>query len=116
MRKYRRVRLNKETIELLELQRQAFKEKFGREPGPEDPIFFDENSPEPRHMLPDDIQQAIVECLTHAKVDPAFVHAFQVTGRLVTEENLHLLTEAEIQEWTDAVQAYRSLHTPLTHA
>jgi hypothetical protein len=33
-----------------------------------------------------------------------------VTGRLVTEENLHLLTQEEIREWTDAVTEYQRFH------
>lgn len=41
---------------------------------------------------------------------PEFIYAFDKTGRLVTEMNLHLLAEHEIQEWTNAVEEYRRLH------
>lgn len=37
---------------LLEEHRQAFREKFGREPGPGDPVFFDPDADEPRRLDP----------------------------------------------------------------
>ena len=33
-------------------QRTLIREKFGRDPGPKDPVFFDSNASEPREMLP----------------------------------------------------------------
>jgi len=39
----RTVRLNSKQREILERQREKFLRKFGREPGPTDPIFFDPN-------------------------------------------------------------------------
>ena len=39
--------LNEGAVEALEQQRQLFIEKFGREPGPNDPIFFDADEDEP---------------------------------------------------------------------
>jgi hypothetical protein len=31
------------------------------------------------------------------------------TGRMVTEENLHLLSQEEVEEWQEAVEEYRQL-------
>ena len=36
-------------------------------------------------------------------IDPAIVYAVNKTGRIVTETNVHFLTDAELQEWNDAV-------------
>jgi hypothetical protein len=33
-------------------------------------------------------------------------YAMNKTGRIVTETNLHFLTDAELQEWNDAVDEY----------
>jgi hypothetical protein len=107
---YRRVPLNKEMVAILDGQKQRFIAKFGREPRPEDPILFDENADVPQPMTLDDIEREVLEFMAAVNLDPAFVHAYKVTGRLVTEENVHLLTPEEIQEWTDAVNQYQLLH------
>jgi hypothetical protein len=107
---YRRVPLNKEMIAILDEQRERFKAKFGREPRGEDPILFDENADTPQPMALDEIEREVLEFLAAVNLDPAFIHAYKVTGRLVSEENLHLFTEEEIQEWGDAVAEYQRLH------
>jgi hypothetical protein len=107
---YRRVPLNKEMIQILDEQKQRFRNKFGRDPRPEDPILFDENADTPQPMALDEIEREVLEFMAAVNLDPAFIHAYKVTGRLVTEDNLHLLTEEEIQEWGDAVADYHRLH------
>ncbi len=49
--------------ELLEKQRDMFREKFGREPGPEDPVFFDPEADQPAVMSKEkrDRMAALVE-------------------------------------------------------
>jgi hypothetical protein len=44
-------------VEILDLQREAFREKFGRDPGPEDPVFFDPEADEPRPPSQQQIEQ-----------------------------------------------------------
>jgi len=39
-----------DVFDLLKHQRQAFKKKFGREPEPNDPVFFDPDAEEPCFM------------------------------------------------------------------
>lgn len=107
---YRRVPLNKEMITILDEQKRRFRNKFGRDPRPEDPILFDENADTPQPMALDEIEREVLEFMAAVNLDPAFIYAYKVTGRLVTEDNLHLLTEEEIQEWGDAVAEYQRLH------
>ena len=71
------VPLPAEAVAILHEQRRKFVERFGREPGPGDPVFFD--LPHPEH----------VEAMMVAGLDEAIVHAFEKTGRLVTEQNRH---------------------------
>ncbi len=54
--KHRRVKLEGETLDIMKRQLERFREKFGREPGPTDPIFFDE-------LLTDVVVQAQAEPL-----------------------------------------------------
>lgn len=42
----------KQLHELMERQARRFREKFGRDPGPKDPIFFDPDADEPRPRDP----------------------------------------------------------------
>jgi hypothetical protein len=104
---YRRVRMSKEMIQMLEEQKQRFRAKFGRDPRPEDPVIWDENATEPTPASVEDIHQTILSTLIAAGSPPEFIYAFNKTGRLVTESNQHLLSPGEYQEWVDAVEEFR---------
>jgi len=95
--------ISDEMKELLDEQRELFVEQHGREPGPDDPVFPD--LPHPEHM-----EHEMVELMKEAGVNPAIIHALEKTGRLVTEENQHLLTDAELDEWNAAIEEYEAEH------
>jgi len=95
--------ISDEMKELLDQQRELFVEQHGREPGPDDPVFPD--MPHPEHM-----EHEMVELMKEAGVNPAVIHALEKTGRLVTEENQHLLTDAELDEWNAAIEEYEAEH------
>jgi hypothetical protein len=107
---YRRVRMSKEMRQMMEEQKQRFRAKFGRDPRPEDPVIWDDNAAEPTPASVEDIHQTILSALIAAGSPPEFVYAFDKTGRLVTESNMHLLTPEEYQEWVDAVEEFRRLN------
>ena len=52
----------------------------------------------------------IAEGMKAAGVDPAFVYAFEKTGLLVTEENQHLIPDADLAEWDAAIEEYEAKH------
>ncbi|MCX6633582.1 MAG: hypothetical protein NT090_00580 [Acidobacteria bacterium] len=90
-------------------QFRLFREKFGREPGPDDPVFFDPDADTPQFCGPeatDRVTDQMVEAMSAAGVRPEAIYAFRKTGRIVTEDNWHLLSEADRKEWTDAVNEY----------
>src|SRR6266478_3365565 len=87
--------------EILKEQREKFVAKFGREPGPNDPIFFD--MPPTEH-----IEHQTVEAMKKAGIDPAIIYAFEKTGRLVTEDNQHLLSDVDLDEWQAAIEEYQA--------
>ena len=95
-----------ETLELMKQQQTAFRQKFGREPGPNDPIFFDPNADTPQPVDVEASNQAIVKAMGDAGLPGHFIYAFQKTGRLVSEENQKFLTDAELKEWNDAIAEY----------
>ena len=45
-----KVAITERTRAILEAQRQRFRAKFGRDPGPHDPVFFDPDAIEPVPM------------------------------------------------------------------
>ncbi|WP_328688169.1 hypothetical protein OHA74_52950 [Streptomyces phaeochromogenes] len=103
--------LDVRTREAMEGQRAAFEEKFGRPPGPHDPVFFDPQADEPRPLTQDAVHRVMDEMWEAADrsgVDPAFVHAWRECGYLVTEDNRHTFSAAEVMAFSDAVHAYRS--------
>ena len=96
--------------EIIEAQRQRFIEKFGRDWGPHDPIFFDPSADEPRPMIDEVLDQHLLEAMHKAGIRPAMIYAYQKTGRLVTYKNRKHLTKAELKKWNDAVNEWYELH------
>jgi hypothetical protein len=97
----RSVPLHPEAVQIIEDQRQRFIDLHGREPGPNDPIFFD--MPHPEHL-----EHQIAETMRKAGIAPELIYAFEQTGRLVTTENRELLTDEDLAEWDAAIDAYRA--------
>ena len=98
---YRSTSISPEVAAILQEQRQKFIAKHGREPGPDDPVFFD--LPHPEHL-----EHMMVEDMKAAGIDPAIIYAFEKTGRLVTEQNQHLLPENDLAEWDAAIEEYEA--------
>jgi len=87
-----------------------FREQFGREPGPDDPLFFDPGVAAPQFLTDDstdEIWKSLFQAAGDSGIDLAIVYAMNKTGRMVTEANLEFLTHSELQEWNDAVNEYR---------
>jgi hypothetical protein len=85
----------------LEQLREAFIAKHGREPGPDDLVFPD--LPHPEHL-----EHMMVEDMKAAGMDPAFIYAFEQTGLLVTEQNMHLISDEDLADWNAAIEEYEA--------
>ncbi|MFD7894027.1 hypothetical protein [Streptomyces sp. NPDC059743] len=91
-------------------QLDAFREKFGREPGPGDPLFFDPDADEPTRLTKeyfDDMMLDMAERAVEIGIDPAFLHAWREVGYVVTEENRSMFTTAEVLAFSRAVTRHR---------
>jgi hypothetical protein len=99
----REVPLSAEAVALLEARRQQFRERFGRYPGPDELLFFEDPPLE-------QVEHHIVEAMKHAGIDPALIYAFEQTGLLVTEENEPLISEHDLRVWHEAVARYNAEH------
>jgi hypothetical protein len=99
----RTVPMSGEVYQALLDQRQRFIDKFGREPGPNDPVFFDPDADTPQQITEEKLGRMMNEALSAAGIDPALVYAYNKTGLLVSEDNLHLLSDEDLAEWQQAV-------------
>jgi hypothetical protein len=53
--------------------------EVGREPGPDDPIFFDVDE--------DKVREDTADAMRAAGISPALIYAYEETGLIVTQEN-----------------------------
>jgi hypothetical protein len=99
---------DKQLREMLECQAGRFRDKFGRDPGREDPVFFDPEADQPRACDLDTVTREITEALRHAGteagVDPALIEAWCQLGYVITEDNQHLFSVSDIAAWEEAVR------------
>ena len=58
-------------------QRAAFRAKFGRDPGPSDPIFFDPDADTPVPMKAGRMEADLAEAMQRAGIDPAKIASFK---------------------------------------
>lgn len=98
------VHLRPSDIDALRRQQELFVEKFGREPGPDDPVFFDPTKDEPTEMDPEAAFPEIRAAAVKAGVDPAFIDAWAEVGYIVTDANQHLFSAHEVEAYEDAVE------------
>jgi hypothetical protein len=108
-RKHRTIQLDDEGAAAMRAQMEAFREKFGREPGPDDPLIFDPDSDVPKPYPLDRLESEMAEGMAAAGIAPEFIYASRKTGMLPTTENLHLWSEADLAEWEAAIAEYHSL-------
>jgi hypothetical protein len=89
-------------------QTSAFRRKFGREMGPDDPFFFDPDADTPQFRGPEDADYAIdllARLMAEVGVDPAAIYAFRRTGGLFPSGAMQL-TPSDLVEWNAAVYEY----------
>jgi hypothetical protein len=93
--------------EMMQRQAERFRTKFGRDPGPEDPVFFDPDADEPRPFDPDTATREMTEELRQAGrdagIDAALIEAWCELGYVVTEDTRHLFSASDVAAWNEAV-------------
>src|SRR5581483_801118 len=98
---YKTIQMAPETREVFKHALQRFKEIFGRKPGGNDRIF-----PDAYLITSVDYNRNVGQAMHAANIRPELIYASQKTGRLVTDVNVKLLTNAELKEWNDAIDEY----------
>lgn len=89
-----------------------FRENFGRDPGPNDPIFFDPHSDHPlplRQEALNEVWERLADAMVcQGEMTHETAYAMKKTGLLVTEQTKHLLRDAELRVWNKALEEYRN--------
>jgi hypothetical protein len=90
---------------LLLRQREAFKAKFGRDPGPNDLVFFDLDAPEPIPMSA--VEADVLEAMRKAGTPPQIIYAYKKTGGLLLLEGMREhWPPSRVKEWDDAIDQF----------
>jgi hypothetical protein len=90
-------------------QTTAFRQKFGREMGPDDPFFFDLHADTPQFRGPENAQYAIdflARLMAEAGVSAAAIYAFKRTGGLFPSADMPLDSH-DLLDWNAAVYEYQ---------
>ena len=111
-RKGKTIRLGRGGSAAMEAQFRRFEEKFGRPPGPEDPVFFDPDAEEPQPFSLPGLETQTVAMLEAAGTSPAWIYAYQHTDGLLPRLDGSFVSESDRAEWHEAVDRYMKLHQP----
>jgi len=106
------VTMTPELKEVLKGQKKLFIRKFGREPGPDDPVFFDADADTPQFITGQKVEQLVeevVQAMRKAEIDERYIYAYRKTGLFITEENVDLMTPEELEEFEEAIREYERL-------
>jgi hypothetical protein len=93
-------------------QSAAFRAKFGRDPGPDDPLFFNPDADYPVPISVDDAEttdDAWMQTATVAAangMDPAIFLAARDVGYIVTDDNRHEYSFMQVDAYRKAVAKY----------
>ena len=90
----------------LKKQIALFRKKFGRDPRPDEPLFFDPAADVPRRLQLEPMEADIVKAMKEANIHPRLIYAFEKTGRLLSAATLKKLSEADRAEWHAALAQY----------
>jgi hypothetical protein len=106
------MRLDPDAADALQSQIRRFEDKFGRPPGPDEPLFFDPDADEPQPLPATGMEAATVGMLEAAGISPAWIYACQNTGGLLPRPDGTFATASDRAEWDEAVSRYTGLHQP----
>src|SRR5215831_20461518 len=99
--------INRRTRKIIEAQLERFRAKFGRDWGPDDPVFFDPDAAEPVPMSAVKIEAEVVEVMRKTGTPPQIIYAYKRTGGLLLTEDMREHWPLDrVKEWDDAINEY----------
>ncbi|BCB83127.1 hypothetical protein [Phytohabitans suffuscus] len=98
---------------MLRAQYDRFEGKFGRPPGPDDPLFFDPDADEPTPLTTVDLERHSVATLEALGISPAWIYATQHTDGLLPMLDGTFRSDEDRREWDAAIARYLRTHPGL---
>src|SRR5262249_13134439 len=95
---------------MLRAQHDRFEGKFGRPPGPDDPLFFDPDADEPTPLTTVDLERHSVAMLETLGISAAWIYATQHTDGLLPMLDGTFRSDEDRREWDAAIARYLSAH------
>lgn len=104
----KRPRLTLEEMQARAMRKQlkAFRKKFGRDPLPHEPVFFDPKSDVPKQIESEEFDRVVLDALQKSGARPQIIYAFKKTGLLGVEGKMDLWEEDAKREWNEAIDEY----------
>ncbi len=106
------LRVDPDQAVALEALVRRFEEKFGRPPGPDDPLFFDPDADEPQPVSLTGLETETVAMLEAAGICPAWIYAYQHTGGLLPRPDGSFASARDQAEWDEVISRYVRVHQP----
>jgi hypothetical protein len=96
---------------MVESKHHRCRQRFGRDPGPNDPVFFDPHSggSEPVAITEEQINREIRDAFIAAKTPPELVYASEKTGLFPSEKGYRRMSPQDRAEWNAAIAEYFAL-------
>jgi len=88
-----------------------FRIRFGRDPGPGDPLLFDPRQDKPTPLPEQDVRAAVAQLLEELEVHPAYQYAYRELGYLITVDNARFARPEDVARWGQVVSAYLIANT-----
>jgi len=98
------VKMTPEMHAMLLARREAFRKKFGRDPGPGDPVFFDPDADQPTKFSAVRIRAKMLEAMRKAGTPPHIIYAYEKTDLLLTKDSP--ASPSDRKAWNDAIDDY----------
>jgi hypothetical protein len=90
-------------------QLKDFRHKFGRDPKPGEPVFFDPDKDEPTPLDPGKLEADMLEVLRKTGTAPQIIYAYRKTGLLLVEGFEENYPPEAIEEWKAVIDGYFKL-------
>jgi len=96
---------------MLEQWTDDFESRFGRTPGPGDPLFYSDNRDEPTQMTEGELAASFNEFFDHAVkagVPIPFMEAWRELGYAIVPQNVHLFSRREVTDFYAAIERFEN--------
>jgi hypothetical protein len=94
---------------MMRAQLKDFRRKFGRDPKPGEPVFFDPDKDEPTPLDPGKVEADMLEVLRKTGTAPQIIYAYRKTGLLIVEGFEENYPPEAVKEWKAAIDEYFKL-------